>query len=615
MSRKRRNKQLSEEELLEIQEFVYRKNEEEDKFLTSMTVNYKCRTENQGKLRDSIRNNEISIVSGLPGTGKAQPLHSKVLTPNGWVKMGDISVGDYVTTPKGEHTKITGVFPQGKKDVYKITFTDGRVVESCDEHLWKVYYRGWLNTYRVLTLKDIIDNHSKKITDGRLYIPLIESSSNEDIELPMNPYLLGSLIGDGGMTSNGIVFSNKDTEILETVDVLLQEDGYHLKKLKHNEYDYGIRSIGTIKTSGKSGEYTNLITQQLNDLGLLGKKSEEKFIPEVYKKASKSQKLQLIQGLMDTDGTTDNRQCSISFSTSSKTLCDDFVELIRSIGGITKVKKKIPKYTYNGEEKYGKPNYTISIRYNNPKDLFSLSRKKSVCENYQYGNLHLKIKSIDYVGKMVTQCIMVEDEEHLYVTDGYVVTHNTYIACAEALKLIKSKSKYKKILLVKSVTQLKGEDLGFLPGDIQEKFDPYMGSFVDNFEKIIGETMTRKLRELGIISIQPLAFIRGRSIDNTIIIVDEAQNISLDNMRTLMTRIGDNSKMIILGDVKQKDLRNKKDSSLEVIIDKFNDMDNFGCVELRNPNDVVRNPIIKIIEEIFDEMSEPSITNKGIIKG
>jgi len=201
------------------------------------------------------------------------------------------------------------------------------------------------------------------------------------------------------------------------------------------------------------------------------------------------------------------------------------------------------------------------------------------------------------------------------IVSGLPGTGKTYIACAEALKLIKSKSKYKKILLVKSVTQLKGEDLGLLPGDIQEKFDPYMGSFVDNFEKIIGETMTRKLRELGIINIQPLAFIRGRSIDNTIIIVDEAQNISLDNMRTLMTRIGDNSKMIILGDVKQKDLRNKKDSSLEVIIDKFNNMNNFGCVELRNPNDVVRNPIIKVIEEVFDEMSEPMTTNKNLIKG
>jgi phosphate starvation-inducible PhoH-like protein len=186
------------------------------------------------------------------------------------------------------------------------------------------------------------------------------------------------------------------------------------------------------------------------------------------------------------------------------------------------------------------------------------------------------------------------------IVSGLPGTGKTYIACAEALKLIKSRSKYKKILLVKSVTQLKGEELGFLPGDLKEKLDPYMISFLDNFEKIIGESLTNKLRDLGIINIQPLAFVRGRSIDNTIIIVDEAQNISIENMRTLMTRIGDNSKMIILGDVKQKDIRNKKDSSLEVIIERFNNIENFGCVELRNPEDVVRNPIIKIIEETFD---------------
>lgn len=188
------------------------------------------------------------------------------------------------------------------------------------------------------------------------------------------------------------------------------------------------------------------------------------------------------------------------------------------------------------------------------------------------------------------------------IVSGLPGTGKTYIACAEALKLIKSKTRFKKILLVKSVTQLKGEELGFLPGDLREKLDPYMISFLDNFEKIIGESLTNKLRDLGIINIQPLAFVRGRSIDNTIIIVDEAQNISIENMRTLMTRIGDNSKMIILGDVKQKDLRNKKDSSLEVIIDKFNHINNFGCVELRNPEDVVRNPIIKIIEETFDQL-------------
>ena len=135
------------------------------------------------------------------------------------------------------------------------------------------------------------------------------------------------------------------------------------------------------------------------------------------------------------------------------------------------------------------------------------------------------------------------------IVSGLPGTGKTFIACAEALRIVKARTKYKKILLVKSVTQLPGEELGFLPGDLKEKLEPYMISFIDNFEKIIGETMTRKLRELGIISIQPLAFVRGRSIDNTVIIVDEAQNISVSNMRTLMTRIGNDSKMVILGDV------------------------------------------------------------------
>ena len=99
-------------------------------------------------------------------------------------------------------------------------------------------------------------------------------------------------------------------------------------------------------------------------------------------------------------------------------------------------------------------------------------------------------------------------------------------------------------------------------------------------------------------------------------VLDEAQNISLDNMRTLMTRIGDNSKMIILGDVKQKDIRNKKESSLEVIIERFNNIEDFGCVELRDPNDVVRNPIIKIIEDVFDDMDNPmKMKRQVLLKG
>ena len=225
---------------------------------------------------------------------------------------------------------------------------------------------------------------------------------------------------------------------------------------------------------------------------------------------------------------------------------------------------------------------------NDEEDKFLKSMNVSVkCKNE---NQKLLVKSIN--------------DNEITIVSGLPGTGKTYLACAEALKLIKSKPKYKKILLVKSVTQLPGEELGFLPGDLKDKLDPYMISFIDNFEKIIGESLTNKLRELGLIQIQPLAFVRGRSIDNTIIVVDEAQNISIQNMRTLMTRIGDNSKMVILGDVKQKDIKNPKNSSLEVVINKFDDIDGFGCVSLRDPNDVVRNPIIKIIEKTFDDLEE-----------
>lgn len=197
-------------------------------------------------------------------------------------------------------------------------------------------------------------------------------------------------------------------------------------------------------------------------------------------------------------------------------------------------------------------------------------------------------------------------ENMITIASGLPGTGKTFLACAEALKLIKSKNpgKYKRIVLIKSVTTLKNEDIGFLKGGMEEKMAPYVDSFMDNFRKIIGSARTQKLRELKLIEVLPIAFARGRSIDNSVIIIDEAQNISMDNIRTLMTRIGYNSKIVIIGDVKQKDIRNKKDSSLEIIIEKFKDIEDFGTVVLRDDKDVVRNPIIKIIEKTFDDIEE-----------
>jgi phosphate starvation-inducible PhoH-like protein len=231
---------------------------------------------------------------------------------------------------------------------------------------------------------------------------------------------------------------------------------------------------------------------------------------------------------------------------------------------------------------------------------------KNIDENNFFNHIRIDIKPKTENQKKLMQSIK---DNQIIIVSGLPGSGKTFLSCAEALKLLKNPEKsYKKIILVKSVTTLKDEEIGFLKGTMEEKMEPFMDSFLDNFNKIIGEHLTLKLRESKYIEIKPIAYVRGRSIDNSIIIMDESQNISLDNMRTLMTRIGENSKMIILGDVKQKDIRNKKDSSLEVVIQKFKDKEGFGIVELRNPEDIVRNPIIKFIEDVFDQIEEEKST-------
>ena len=177
----------------------------------------------------------------------------------------------------------------------------------------------------------------------------------------------------------------------------------------------------------------------------------------------------------------------------------------------------------------------------------------------------------------------------------------TFVACAQALKLLKEQpDKYKRILLVKSVTQLKSEDAGTLPGNLEDKFLYIMASFMDSFHKLIGEGLTKKLLELGIIKFELLGSIRGRSFSNVILISDEHQNIGVDNTRTLLTRISDDTKYIIMGDGEQVDLKNKKDSSLEFIAQKMeeNQVEGVGVVRLLD-DDILRHRLTSYFLNLF----------------
>jgi len=196
---------------------------------------------------------------------------------------------------------------------------------------------------------------------------------------------------------------------------------------------------------------------------------------------------------------------------------------------------------------------------------------------------------------------------------GPAGTGKTYIACLQALNELKNNDDIQKIVLVKSVTTLKEEEIGFLKGDMEEKMEPFMYSFTGNFEKIIGERIFHKLKEDRYVQILPIAYLRGVNIDNALVIIDEVQNISIENIRTIMTRLGEKSKMVFLGDIKQIDVKNKNNSALKFIMEHFQGINGIGVVEF-SKEDIIRHPIIKVVEDIFDSVFADTNYNKIVPK-
>jgi len=216
----------------------------------------------------------------------------------------------------------------------------------------------------------------------------------------------------------------------------------------------------------------------------------------------------------------------------------------------------------------------------------------------------LLAKDIKIVSKNESQKNLIKSikNNEITIAAGPAGTGKTYVAMAYALSLLrKANNRFKKIYLVKSVTTLKNEEVGFLKGDLKEKLEPIMWSFYLNMEKLVLESSIKSLIEKEIIRPCPLAYIRGASLDDCIIIADEMQNVSLDNSRTLLTRIGNNSKIILLGDTNQIDIRNKKESSLEVLLSLFEDVSKIGVIKMSEADTNIRNPLISVIEDKYNE--------------
>lgn len=371
------------------------------------------------------------------GNGKAQPLYSKLLTPNGYINMGDVKIGDEVFGEDGKPHKVIGVFPQGKKPVYELTFSDGSKCRCSDEHLWTVSTNS-RKSWKTLTLQEIRNsslckNPNAKGKQGKGWkyqIPVVSTIEfrSKDVNLPLDPWLLGALLGDGCFTRTSILFSNAEVDILDKVREKIMCYGCTLVNVQN--FDYRIvqqSNRGNILDINNKVE--NTIRSKIKQFGLIGHRSEQKFIPKEYLYADADSRLSLLQGLFDTDGTV-NCHGHYHFSTSSKQLAKDVVFLVQSLGGTCTCNEYETFYTYKGEKKQGLNNFELYIKLPNNMMPFTSKKHFNKVKNTNFhAPIYRTLRAIDYVGEEECQCILVDNPSHLYITDDMIVTHNTSWVC------------------------------------------------------------------------------------------------------------------------------------------------------------------------------------------
>lgn len=539
-------------------------------------------TDAQKRYMSAIDNFTLTIATGPAGTGKAQPLDAKIATPNGFVAMGDLAVGSEIVGSDGKATRVTAIYPQGEKEIFKISFEDGRTTECCDEHLWRVYCYEWTDKWRTLPTIDLRKLLAKKSYKNRLYVQLVKPVETVEQKLELHPFVVGSLIGDGCMTQNSVLLATADVFIADKFESLLPEN-YEL--VHRSDFNFSVVKIDREKSK------ENVVNSACKNLGL-DKFSYEKQIPEIYMNGSISQKLELLQGLFDADGTVDKKTGSVSYCTTSPILANQIQFLIRSLGGLAKISNKKTSFTYKGEIKSGRLAYNISVRIPNAEALFSLKRKSDLAKkNIQYREcLRLRINSIESLDKKQAQCISVQAEDHLYVTDDFIVTHNTYIAASMAAKALQD-GDIDRIIITRPAVEA-GESLGFLPGELEEKFDPYLQPFREVLEERLGKSQVEMFMKNGHIDARPLAYMRGSTFKNAFVILDEAQNTTPTQMKMFLTRIGYNCKVIVNGDIDQCDINGL--SGLEDAVKRITYIPEVKHIVFKE-DDIVRSGLVREI--------------------
>lgn len=363
------------------------------------------------------------VILGIRRFAKALKNNELLYTLNGTIEIGNSKVGDKIYDHTGNLTTITGVFPQGKIPIYKMSLEDGREIHCCENHRWRVLDRRNGRKVKELSVKELLpiykhsrihngykDKVTRNIEECFCAIPNNNAVKYQEQKLLIDPYFLGLWLGDGNSRNLGIT----------TIDDEVKNFIYKYAE----QLNLGIREDGDsyFITSGiKGGRLDqNILTNWFRELNLL----KNKHIPEIYLQSSIEQRTALLQGLMDTDGSV-YKNGTITFVSTCEELAKDFYSLCRSLG-ISIKKKYIRTKLYGVDCGEG----WLFHLYTEEK-IFRLSRKLA---NFKLGNkgkqskiFWTTIRNIELVESDYATCITVDNEDKLFLTTDYTITHNSVI--------------------------------------------------------------------------------------------------------------------------------------------------------------------------------------------
>lgn len=388
----------------------------------------------QQKVVDS--NSDRLLCLAGAGAGKALKNGTKVKTPTGDVAIEQLKLGDVVFASDGNAYPVTGIYPQGKKSVIRITFSDRNCIDCNEDHLWLYQTKSMRDRHRgfdVKTTKELTQIPlRKKSGDGfanNLYIPMCNPCNYPHQKVPIDSYFLGLLIGDGGLSQNHVVFHNEEPDLLAYVDNMAKMYDCHLVKYAPLAY--------YISKNSRDPHISNVLLNLIRELNL-NCLSINKHIPDIYKYNDVETRLSVLQGIIDTDGHVSKSAYEIS--TASAALARDIVEISESLGLTCILTDRDSHYVKNGQRiDLDHKNYRIFIK---PSKMFP-TLHRSIKHDHQRlsgGNQNYArryITSIEYLGiDAEMTCISVDSPDHSFLTEHYIVTHNTKILIERISRLV-----------------------------------------------------------------------------------------------------------------------------------------------------------------------------------